>query len=94
MGFRCLISVLRNLSAEMCAGSLVSGCWFSGPCFEIAVISGAGAVIFGAQNYHLAGLVAPFWHPGAPLWHLGGALGGHRSSRKDTWDPELDFYGF
>jgi hypothetical protein len=24
---------------------------------------GAGAVIFGVQNYQLAGLVAPFWHP-------------------------------
>ena len=67
---------------------------FQVPVLKIDVISGLGAVISGAQNYHLAGLVAPFWHPGAPLWHLGGALGGHRSSRKDTWDPELDFYGF
>ena len=87
MGFRCLISVLRNLSAEMCAGSLVSGCWFSGPCFEIAVISGAGAVIFGAQNYHLAGLVAPFWQPGdhfGTLWEPWEAIG---AAERTSWDP-------
>ncbi len=55
------------------------------------MISGAGAVIFGAQNYKLAGLVAPFWHPGGPLWHLGGALGGHRSSRKDILGSRVGF---
>ena len=52
---------------------------------------GAGAVIFGAQNYQLAGLVAPFWHPGGPLRHLGGALGGHRSSRKDILGSRVGF---
>ena len=57
---------------------------------QINVISGAGAVIFGAQNYQLAGL-APFWHPGEPLWHLGGALGGHRSSRKDILGSRVEF---
>ena len=59
--------------------------------FQINVIFGAGAVIFGAQNYQLAGLVAPFWHPGGPLWHLGGALGGHRSSRKDILGSRVGF---
>ena len=58
------------------------------------MISGVGAVIFGAQNYQLAGLVAPFWHLGGPLWHLGGALGGHRSSRKDILGSRVGFPWF
>ena len=57
----------------------------------ISVISGAGVVIFGAQNNQLAGLVAPFWHPGESLWHFGGALGGHRSSRKDILGSRVGF---
>ena len=51
------------------------------------MISGAGAVIFGAQNCQLAGLVAPFWHPGRPLWHFGS----HRSNRKDILGSWVGF---
>ena len=57
----------------------------------MTVTSRAGAVIFSVQNYQLAGLVAPFWHPGSPLLHIGGALGGYRSSRKDILGSRVRF---
>ena len=59
----------------MCAGSLVSGCWFSGHCFEIAVISGAGAVIFGAQN-----IIWQAW------WLHFGTLGHHFGTLGEPWE--------
>ena len=64
---------------------------FSRSFFQMTVTSRAGAVIFSVQNYQLAGLVAPFWHPGSPLLHIGGALGGYRSSRKDILGSRVGF---
>ena len=71
----------------------LTGFWmlFSRSFFQMTVTSRAGAVIFSVQNYQLAGLVAPFWHPGSPLLHIGGALGGYRSSRKDILGSRVGF---
>ena len=46
-----------------------------------------------AQSSHLGCPMHPFWYPGRPFWQLGGSLGGHGSSWKET-GPESDFYDF
>ena len=34
----------------------------------------------------------PFWYLEGPFRHLGGALGDHGSSRKDTWVSGIRFF--
>ena len=47
---RCLVPVFFKSSAEVCAGTLVSGCWFPDHIFQITLILETDIVIFGAQN--------------------------------------------
>ena len=72
--------VLLIFFAEMYAGSLAPGCWFSK---QYSFPKQRIVVIFDAQNCGLGGLVLAFWHPGGSLWYLGGSLGNRASSRKD-----------
>ena len=68
MGFRCLVFVLRNSSAEMCVGSLAPGC-------RILSIFATRSQVYGAFGCHLACLVLLLWRPGGP-WDDPGTLGG------------------
>ncbi len=54
---------------------------------QIAVVLETYMVTFGAQNFHLACLVPPLWHPGGP-WDDPGAPG---STRKETLGSRLGF---
>ena len=60
-------------------------------CHWPAVIQEIMAVIFGAPNWHLGGLVPPFWHPGGPSWHLGGTMGAMLAAGRTHEGPGLDF---
>ena len=59
---------------------------------------------FVANNCDFRNGCGHFWYPEltcgravasivtGPFWHLGDALGGHESSRKNTWGSESDFH--
>ena len=81
MGFRCLVSVLLNSSAEICAGALVPGC-------RILSIFANRSQVYGAHACHLACLVRLLWHPGGS-WDDPRTSG---STRKDTNRSRLAFY--
>ena len=57
-GFCCLVFVLLSFSAEICAGSLVSGC-------QILCISVSISWVPGTHACHLVRLVRLLWHSGA-----------------------------
>ena len=80
-----------NSSAEMCAGSLVSGCWFPDHIFS--------------NNFDFGNGYCHFWCPKPVFWHalclhfgtLGdhGTIQGHLGAQeKRFWGPGLDFYRF
>ena len=51
-GLLVCVFLFLSYSAEMCAGSLVSGCWFPDHfCFRITLILETDIVTFGAQNH-------------------------------------------
>ena len=79
-----LVLVLPNLPTEMCAGSLASGCKLSGHlvsnCCDFRSVCGH----FRCPNLVFDRPGASILAPWEPFLHLGGALGSHGSSRKDT----------
>ena len=60
--------------------------------YEIAMISGASAVIFGVQNLVFASRVFPFWYPGGSFWKLGEAREAMGAAGTAPWGPGPDFY--
>ena len=52
------LDVFWNISADTCAGSLMSGCSFDSHVFQFTVNWGADVVIFGAQNMSFGMFVA------------------------------------
>ena len=83
-------SVFLNGSA--CAGSVASGCWFSGHIFKPAFISKADAVILDAPECHLACLMPPSWHLGDDLGLSGAPWRAEGAAEQISWRPESDFY--
>ena len=72
-----LLDVFCKIFAEMCAGSLMSGCSFDVTCFSI---HGELGVEFGTENMSFSMLVASKLAPWGPSSDAGG-LG---STRKET----------
>ena len=72
----------------MCAGSLASGWWFSGHCFQKAVTFGAGAVILVTKTI----IWQAWWLHFRTLGDHFGTLGEPWAAERTSWDPEFDFY--
>ena len=62
-------------SAEMCAGSLVSGCWFPDHIFQITLILETDIVTFGAQNQSFGMLCASTLAPWGTMGRSRGTWG-------------------
>ena len=85
MGFRCLVFLLLNSSAEICAGSLAPGWCILGICANISQIFWYQNVSFGM----LGAFTLASWGTLGRSWDDPVTL---KSTRKDTVGSRLGFY--